>query len=216
MVEKLFYTSKMAINQFAKLVADCHFPENTDDTWVLAEQIPDHVVANPKNQAERKKMLLFKLLKLKKLEKQEIHLTGYSSGRIFRENMEIRWEKQGNDMHVVYLGTEEYFPVLRDHDLQENRDLLKATRAATKFYYLFGERLKEEDLKYKDKKEQNEEEYFAEVRIPQLLLYPVKPNKPDDPNTKPYVCLKVREYINAETGIVELFRFQKLESSGGK
>jgi hypothetical protein len=48
--------------------------------------------------------------------------------------------------------------------------------------------------------------HFAEVRIPQLLLYPVPPN------AKSYVCLQVREYINAETGIVELFRFQKLES----
>jgi hypothetical protein len=203
MVEKLFYTSeKMTGDQFAELIADCHFPEHTDNTWVLAEQIPDRVVANPKDQTEREKMLLFKRFK------QGIHFENYSSGRIFREDMEIRWEKLEGKMHVVYLGTEEYMPVLRAHKLQEKQGVLEKTRAELpKFYYLFGERLKEEDIKYKNKREKKEEEeYFAEVRIPQLLLYPIKPG------TKPYVCLQVCEYINAETGIVELFRFQKLQS----
>lgn len=216
-MEKL-YTGKISSDDFKQLIIDWNFPKDTDDTWVLAEQIPAHVVANPKDRAEYKKMLLFKLFESQKLEKQGIQLTGYSSGRIFRKDMEIRWEKQGSDIHVVYLGTEEgYLPVLRHYNLQDTSNVLKTTRPETKFYYLFGEWLQENDLKYKAKQEKDDdEEYFAEVRIPQLLLYPVKPNEPADFKTKPYVCLKVCEYINAKTGVVELFRFQKLELSEGK
>jgi hypothetical protein len=198
MVEKL-YTGKISSDNFQQFIASWHFPDDIDNTWVLAEHIPDHVVANPKAQKEREKMLLFKLFK------QEAQFASYSSGRIFREDMEIRWEKLGSDMQVVYLGTDENISVLRDYGLQEKQGVLEKTRAVPpKFYYLFGERLKAEDLKYMDRAATTA--HFAEVRIPQLLLYPVPPN------AKSYVCLQVREYINAETGIVELFRFQKLES----
>jgi hypothetical protein len=209
MVEKLFYTQtsqRLASKQFVRLVADCQFPEDTNDTWVLAEHIPDHAVANPKDPAERQKMLLFDLFNLYNLEKQEIQLSNYNSGRIFGENMEIRWEKQNGKIHVVYLGTDKYTSILRDYGLQENLDILEKTQAVPKSYYLFGERLKTEDLRYMDRAATTK--HFAEVRIPQLLLYPVPPS------SKPYVCLQVREYINAETGVVELFRFQKLEARG--
>jgi hypothetical protein len=201
MVEKL-YTGKISSDDFKQLIASWHFPDDTDDTWVLAEQIPNRVIDNPKSREERQKMLLYKYFQ------PNIQFADYNTGRIFRENMEIRWEKQGSDIHTVYLGTEEYIPLLRDYKLQENLDVLKTTQAETKSYYLFGERLKAEDLRYMDRAATTE--HFAEVRIPQLLLYPVQPN------TEPYVCLKVREYIDTKTGIVALFRFQKLESSGGK
>lgn len=217
MAEKL-YTGKISSDDFQQLIASWNFLENTDDTWVLAEQIPEHVVANPKDPAERKKMLLFKLFKSEESEKQALQLTGYSSGRIFQENMEIRWEKLDGQMHVVYLGTEKYTSALRHYGLQDNSKILDEIQAEspkTKSYYLFGKWLKDEDIKYKDKQEK-EAEYFAEIRIPQLLLYPVKPSKPDELATKPFVCLQVCEYTNKDTGIAELFRFQKLESSEGK
>jgi hypothetical protein len=225
MVEKL-YTGKISSADFQQLITGWDFPENTDDTWVLAEQIPEHVVTNPKDRKEYKKMLLFKLFKPEKSGNQASQLANYSFGRIFSEDMEIRWEKLDGKIQVVYLGAEKYSSALQTYNLKDNSKVLDTVQALDtaqteeqqkKYYYLFGKWLKDEDIKYKGKHEKEAEtEYFAEVRIPQLLLYPVKPSNPDDLAKKPYMRLQVREYTNKDTGIVELFRFQKLELSEGK
>jgi hypothetical protein len=209
-MEEKLYTGQIAIDQLGKLIASCQFPENRH-SWVLAEQIPERAITSRRDPAERKKTLLCEFFKLKKLAEQGIQLSGYSSGRIFREDMELRWEKLENTKdktHVVYLGTDKYTSTLPAYNLRENECILKATQAETKSYYLFGERLKEEDLKYMRKAATQEApttEHFAQVRIPHILRYPVRRS------LEPYVRLKVCEYINKETGIVELFRFLKLE-----
>jgi hypothetical protein len=199
-MEEKLYTGKVAIDDLEKLIASCHFPEDTR-TWVLAEQLPNRVIAKAK---ERQNLLLFAYFK------QDIPFASYTSGRIFREDTELRWEKQESEMSIVYLGAKEYISVLRDYGLHENQEeLLKLTaREEPKYYYLFGERLQNEDIEKMGGIARPGD--FAQVRIPRLLRYPVPQN------TASYVRLKVREYINAATGTVGLFRFQSLEAVEAK
>ena len=135
--------------------------------------------------------------------------TGYTTGRIFQKDRELRWEKHKEKFRVVYLGSPENVAANIFHEcglLPQEKELkeLEKSQQATHYYYLFGERLKKEDLPYFGKTAQAGD--FAVVRIPRVLHYPIV-----DPDENPSVRLWVREYHNPATGNVDLFRFQALE-----
>jgi hypothetical protein len=196
MVEKL-YTGKVASENLPKLLASCHF---SPEALVLAEQIPQYVIDDRRNPP---KLLLFERFEPDKPEQMN-ELANYTSGRVFQEEAELRWEKQGKMLRIVYLGSEEYAPAWQEYDLLENRELDKLVpQKEPGHYYLFGERIKRGDLEKMHGRARAGD--FAEVRIPHLLRYPVQPDAGS------YVRLVVREYIDAATGQMALFRFQSLE-----
>ena len=115
-------------------------------------------------------------------------------------------------LHVVYLGPTDANAesIFREHGMKnKEKDFLVLKKSEEpKYYALFGERIKDDDLRYFGKTAQPGD--FAVVRIPRVLHYPVLQND------EPAVRLLVREYHNAVTGNVDLFRFQALETWNDK
>ena len=199
---EILYTGSISGDKMPQIVAACHFEP---EARFLAENIPTHVIITPE---ERRELLCFKYVK----EEGGTPCAKYTSGRIFQEDRELRWERQKDMLHVVYLGaadtdTEAIFV---EHAMKnKNADLAVLKKSEQPRYYaLFGERIKDEDLSYFGKTAQPGD--FAVVRIPRVLHYPLPLN--DEPAAR----LLVYEYRNELTGNVDLFRFQKVETWNDK
>lgn len=188
-----------SVTNLAELIKVCAFPKNA---FFLAEQLPSQVIG----QKQRQDLLLFaRLGDLGDVEKTQ----DYTSGRVFNEAFELRWEKEsGGDYQVVYFGSDREIPGLTKH--KEESDNIKHYKLETKCYYLFGERLEVRQLATMGIKPAREGyDYYATVRIPRLLSYPT------DSGAR-RVRLRVCEYVDETTGRVRLFRFQKLEDADEK
>jgi len=190
-MEEALYAGEVTVNDFPQLVIDCGFSHHA---YALVEQLPAWVITRAN---ERQDLLRFTHFD------PAIPFAAYTSGRVFDNQAELRWEKQGNMMQVVYLGTRERAEVLLRYKLQKKDELVALKPADEKKYVLFGERLRPEDLKKIGQAAQTGD--FAEVRIPRILRYPV----PQDEQR--YARLTVREYVDEQNRVV-LFRFQNLES----
>jgi hypothetical protein len=190
-MEDVLYTGEVTVDNFQQLVTDCGFPP---DAFVLVEQLPERVI----RPAERKDLLRFTRLEQDKASS----FTNYTTGRIFNEHAELRWERQGNMMLVVYLGSKTRRQVLLNYNLRESKELSKLKQAGERQYFLFGERLSSQDVEKIGSVASPGD--FAEVRIPRPLHYPVQQDN------KQYVRLIVREYLDNE-GRIGLFRFQDLK-----
>ncbi|HLI90046.1 MAG TPA: CRISPR-associated protein Csx19 [Ktedonobacteraceae bacterium] len=188
-MSEILYAGTIDIDKIEPLIADCRFPANA---LFLAEQLPDRAVITPSAR--------YNLLRFTALAEAPSPAT-YSSGRVFYNDAELRWEREGDKMHVIYLGSQERAHVLSSYGLKKKDELEKET---TRYYYLFGERLRGPDLEKIGPQARPGD--FAEVRIPRILRYPV----PQD--EKRYVRLAVCEYSDAATRQVALFRFQGLEA----
>jgi hypothetical protein len=212
-----------SVTNLAGLIEKCNFPQ---DAFLLAEQLPSNII----KQEQRQDLLLFvRLGTLENLEKTQ----DYTSGRIFSEAFELRWEKESRgDYQVVYFGPDreisgltrryelrkekesnEHYQVIYfgpeheisglDGDEQEPKNI-ERYKVDTKQYYLFGEHLEAtqlQDMKIGPADEGNS--YYATVRIPRLLSYPIS-------SGARRVQLVVREYLDETTGRVRLFRFRDL------
>ncbi len=191
---EILYAGPVDVKKIGPLITDCDF---ASDALFLAEQLPVRASINTR---ERRDLLRFTYFN------RDLPFADYSSGRVFQRDAELRWQLQGDKMRVVYLGPQERAPVLHEYGLQEKqgREKLEDLRKRDAYYYLFGERIRPPDLERIGPQARPGD--FAEVRIPHLLRYPV----PHD--GKRYVRLVVREYIDAATGRVRLFRFQGLET----
>jgi hypothetical protein len=193
-----------SVTNLAELIKACDLPKKA---FFLAEQLPSHII----NHEQRQDLLLFaRVENLGNIEK----LQEYTSGRIFSELFELRWEKEiGGAYQVVYFGRDcEISGLTKDEVESEN---IKHYKPDTKHYYLFGERL---DLKAPEFATMNVKpapegcDYYATTRIPRLLLYPI------DSRAR-RVQLRVREYLDETTSRVRLFRFQDLvdaKTQGGE
>lgn len=99
--------------------------------------------------------------------RDEIEVAPYTSGRVFSRAFELRWEQEAGTTRVVYLGEARDIPGLRKHDA------LFEPVGKPQHYDLFGERLGENRLKQMNLPPVRAgSAYYAEVRIPRLLLYP--------------------------------------------
>jgi hypothetical protein len=190
LIKEALYAGQIAINDLPQLVANCGF---LPSAFVLIERLPQQVITKA---IERQNLLRFTHYD------RGISFADYTSGRVFDGHAELRWEKQGNMMQVVYLGSKEHAEALLNCKLQASHTLDKLKPAVEKKYFLFGERINAQDL-MKIGTAANPGD-FAEVRIPRLLQYPVPQNE------QRYVRLVVREYLDEE-GRVVLFRFQDLK-----
>lgn len=189
-MEEVLYAGQMIVGDFPRLVADCGFPSTA---FVLIERLPEQVITSAK---ERHDLLRFTYFD------PGIPFADYTSGRIFDEQAELRWEKQGTSMQVVYLGSKGREQVLLNYRLQESHELSRLSPLGEKKIFLFGERIATGDLNKMGGAASPGD--FAEVRIPRLLHYPVPQDK------QRYVRLVVREYCDEQNRIV-LFRFQDLK-----
>lgn len=129
----------------------------------------------------------------------EVYMAGepfeqWPHGRIFDEAAELKWEKEGNQFHVVYCGR--FAPPASL--IPENNGVSILQDCS---YYLWGSRIKNAERLELGLKP--EEAVFAELRIPRILRYPVSPQAER-------VKLQVREFYNAE-GTLIYTRFLGLE-----
>jgi hypothetical protein len=123
----------------------------------------------------------------------------YTSGRIFHEMGELRWEREQAGIQLVYTGPKAYQPALQATariDLDDGR-----YRYKDRTYLLFGKRLNNrQDL------DRPGARTFAEVRIPRLLHYPHLPALTGAER----VQLIAREYLDAATAANVAYRFKGL------
>jgi len=190
-MEDALYSSD-SVENIDTLIAECKFPQ---DAYVLVEMLPQHLV----DKQERQSLLCFARLS------DGVDLARYTTGRVFDQQAELRWEKIDEGKYrVVYLGAKRELQGLKknEKDQQELDNLERAKES--KNYYLFGEYLNA--TKLTNMGIQPEEGYYAEVRIPRLLHYPA-------PAGAPRVQLKVLEYLDRDTNEVKLFRFQGLKAA---
>jgi hypothetical protein len=176
-----------SIKDLAALIQACKFPAKS---LFLAEKLPTHVVV--KAQA-RQDLLRFTDFA------PDLPFAEYTSGRIFCSQRELRWENHGQSSQIVYTGDKRDLPLL---SMTMSVDLSQYELRISG-YYLFGERLRPEELKLIGTPAQEGD--YAEMRIPRLLRYPVESNWRR-------VRLQVVEYSDEKTGKVEFFRFQGLEA----
>lgn len=176
------------VDDIAALITACVF---SSEAFVLTENFPQHQI---NDQRERQNLLRFARLE------DGINVNDTTSGRVFDQSAELRWEKKNDTYWAVYLGEKRDFPTL-----SVNNKPLEGLQKheASKKYYLFGELLDPNRLRSMGL--EGTTGYYAEVRIPRLLHYPA-------PSNAQRVQLVVCEYIEATTGNVQLFRFQDLQS----
>jgi hypothetical protein len=214
------------VTNLAELIEVCDFPE---EALFLAEQLPSNIV----KQEQRQDLLRFAYLGDVK------NAQDYTSGRIFSEAFELRWEKEnGGDYQVVYFGTDrEIVGLTRLYELHREKESeekyqvvylrpegkiseldwgeqeqknIRHYKADTKRYYLFGEHLEASQLQnMKIEPASKGNSYYATVRIPRLLLYPRQ-------SGARRLQLLVREYLDEATSRVRLFRFQDLVDANEK
>lgn len=194
MAERL-YTGPATADEMPRLVAACRFGQEA--LW-LAEQIPQEMISDLQKGRD---LLCFRHFEEKLAQK----CANFSSGRIFQDDRELRWERQGERLHVVYLGPAG--DESRFADTLQPCEALATLRSGTAYYYLFGELLGPKDLEKLSRVAQAGD--FAVVRIPRILRYPLSQEELEGAK---YARLAVCEYVEAETSRVILFRFQRLEA----
>jgi len=194
-IEDVLCTGKA--DDITALIAQCDFlPAGA---YVLLEELPQRVLGS---REERQELLRF--ARYATIEKEQVGAA--TSGRIFNREFELRWEREAGKSSVVYLGAAREIPGLTKDDgkLEKLAGLDRVDEA--KRYYLFGEYLDEGKLARMGVEAQPGEGYYAEVRIPRLLRYPIA-------KQSRRVQLTVCEYRDKATGQVKLFRFQGLEAA---
>lgn len=192
--ERLLSTT-LSEKEFAAFVRSYRVPPDTPDTpehrtLMLLEQQPRQVI----EPEERQDLLRFSIFN------RAFDFAPYTSGRIFHQLGELRWERHASHVHVVYTGHSEYQPDWQDVRKEELDNRYKVPRA----YFLFGKRLDKPQLERMKPAAQDGD--FAEVRIPRLLSYP----KLDTIEKAELVQLVVCEYIDDATGANIAYRFQEL------
>jgi len=207
MTSEILYTGRIKREELATFIETCGFRSGpTSGTYFLAENLPTQVIAPE----DRQDLLVFSFFNL------DIAFANYSSGRIFSEQGELRWEGQYGELRVIYLGDPSFASVKNAVDFvykakfsEKNAKLIGLDRRE-RFYYLFGTKLDLytiEQINGEHTKNPVQIGDFAELRIHRILRYPAPGHVPD----KGYVQLQVLEYVDPGSGQVQYFRFQGLD-----
>jgi len=161
MTNEMLYTGP--VTDIAVLVKASNFPP---DSYVVVERQPKTIVG----EHERQGLLRFALLK-DCIDEGGINLASYTSGRVFHQDFELRWEQDAvirGQTSVVYLGVERELPGLTKSEwIVQPEDEDKEQH-----YYLFGELLGQDKQRKMGLDQQKGYEYYAETRVPRLLRYP--------------------------------------------
>ncbi len=182
MTQEMLYTG--TTTNIVQLIKQCNFPA---DAFLLLEQLPRQVV----KEDEREGLLRFARLS------DGIDLAPYTGGHLFTRAFELRWEQEDGAISVVYLGEPRQIPGLQQHEGAF------VPAGNLRRYYLFGTRLEESTLDtMKVQPREKNYTYYAEVRIPRLLPYPILTDAKR-------IQLLVDEYHHPELG--QMFRFQDVQ-----
>ena len=132
---EVLYTGQLTGPALKQLINDCTFQ---DDAYFLGEQLPTKMVSDN----ERQNLLCFTLYSPK------IPFDNYTTGRVFQLDRELRWEREGNQFRVAYLGNEQDIKVLKNHGCEKYPDFTKRLsedgfKKREQTYFLFGKFLKE-------------------------------------------------------------------------
>ncbi len=189
-IGELLFAATLQETDFAPFLKTYRIPSGT--TLMLLESQPRHVIELD----ERQKLLHFASFDA------DFDFTPYTSGRIFHELGELRWERQQAQVHIVYTGHKEYKPELPkiDETALDTYQIID-----DRAYLLFGARLKGKQLE--PIKPVAQEGDFAEIRIPRLLRYPLLDTIKDAER----VQLVMHEYIDQSTGLNVAYRCKSLE-----
>jgi hypothetical protein len=214
-VTHVIYSGRIAPDKLAALISNCRFSE---EALMLLESQSQRVITK---KSERQNLLLFTFLYLEEdgtnrtIPALEKLLEDYTSGRVFQESGELRWEKEQGQLKVVYLGEEGELSTNVDaalRDYAEKETFCSRTSSEPsqeKKYYLFGTRLKDgegEELEMIGPPARRGD--FAEARIHRLLRYPLKSETSEGP-----IRLVVNELYDGATGQLIQFRFVKLDDT---
>ena len=195
MTQEILLAATLTEGAFQACIAAWTAPSG-QSSFMLLERQPREVITADK----RRNLLLFESFD------PHFDFTPYTSGRIFHEAGELRWERQQTMLNVVYTGDAQFQPAITQHSevqIEPLDDYAEEKGKGTKEYLLFGKRLnkRERDLIGPAVRVGD----FAELRIPRLLHYPL-----DEPSLPDRVQLLVREYVDPITGMNVAFRFEKL------
>ncbi len=94
-----------------------------DDALVLGEEQPQRVIGR----TERAELLHFAHYE------PAIELERYTSGRLFCSAFELRWQRQGGKLRIVYTGQSQTAPA-------HSSDVLTVKKSSDGYYILFGKR----------------------------------------------------------------------------
>lgn len=191
---EVLYTGQFSGPVLTHLITACAFQK---EAYFLGEQLPTHMVRDD----ERQNLLCFTLYSSK------IPFDNYTTGRVFQKDRELRWEREGNQFLVVYLGSEQNAKVLQNYACKEQTKLaerINRSELVQKKYFLFG--------KFLDKlrRETEDSKPYAEARIARILYYPLTQKATDKTQPATRVGINVAEYIDSESGQIFAYRFQSL------
>jgi hypothetical protein len=158
--EESLYTG--AVTDIAAFIKACNFP---NDSYVLVERQPKTIIPDE----ERQNLLRFVRLH------DNVDIASYTSGRIFHQDFELRWEHDAvvaGKISVVYIGIKRDLPGLIESKLTLQPLENEQQKGKDRHYYLFGERLSQERLAAMGLEPGEDYLYYAETRIPRLLIYP--------------------------------------------
>ena len=170
-----------------KLIPIVQALECPTESLMMLERVPNTFLSDDERQEG---------ICLQKYDASE-NFEAWEHGRIFHNDFELRWEREGEIFVIVYTGEQKKFPV-------PHTKLLSEFEVQDESYYLWGEKMTVDALKRIDQPATTN--LFLELQIPQLLRYPVS-----NRNEKFRVKLSVRHYLNSETGTLEFYRFRHLE-----
>jgi hypothetical protein len=156
------------------------------EVFVLMEQQPTALVS----QKDRQNLLLFERYSKEAVKKA----VNYTTGRIFSQGFELRWERRPHDTWMVYIGSKQYAPALAN-----GQEIPKEYQRLSRSYYLYGTPLDDTQIERIGGSAKAGD--FAEARIPRLLRYP----STNEAGTK--MRLEIDEYIDTQTGQLIFFRF---------
>ncbi len=189
-IGELLLSGTVPQDTFIALIQQYQIPSR-EATFMLLEVQPHHVI----RQDERQDLLRFELFD------PAFDFTPYTSGRIFHEQGELRWERQQANVQIIYTGHKEWQPTLPTSTYEELKDYTFKDRS----YLLFGQRLARRQLELIGSTAKKGD--FAEVRIPRLLRYP---QLPDELENEDFLCLVMCEYIDSATALTVAYRFKGL------
>lgn len=210
MAQELLLAGTMTQDAFNTCITAWTTPTG-HNSFMLLERQPREVITPEK----RRHLLHFDFFD------SHFNFTLYTSGRIFHEAGELRWERQLSGIHIVYTGDAHYQPstsLLQDMHTEPLDAYIKTgTRSASETeevgtkketdsgFLLFGKRLnkKERDLIGPIVQTGN---FYAEVRIPRLLHYPLTEKQSHTERVE----LMVHGYVHPTTGVNVAFRFTGL------
>lgn len=188
-IGELLLAETISGEDFAAFIQAYRIPPDAT-TLMLLEAQPHHAI----EQDARQGLLHFEFFD------PAFDFTPYTSGRIFHDLGELRWERQHPNVQVVYTGHKEYKPELQD----AKETALDAYALKDRAYFLFGRRLDKEQLDRIGPAARPGD--FAEVRIPRLLRYPALSTLVDAERVQLVIC----EYIDPATAMNVAYRFRVL------